>query len=297
MRRRVVSALKKALKTSSEPQEPHVPAKTHHIARAIEEALYGLYASEVCNGYIQQARVLKANFKSNSLLRGAVLGRNTEVCVMAPCCSCVFALGLFCSCFPDMARRRAWQHNDKREREREYLSLLSGQALAIGSGQAGQASAHDKADLLVAIAPANFATPQRKIARAQARSEDLFQRCIPVALLALPVVLLRALLPVVLLRLIHARPMNWRNRYVISKTRRGVMGPRTIPVCAFVYACITRVSPFTSAGRSSAYCHIGMWATSSGAAHTPGAYWVRLQEQTDLGSHRICTLLPEQNKC
>ena len=40
-----------------------VPADTQHIARAIEEALYGLYASQVCNGYIQQARVLKANFK------------------------------------------------------------------------------------------------------------------------------------------------------------------------------------------------------------------------------------------
>jgi len=94
MRRRVVSVLNKALQTSSELQEPHVPANTKHIAQAIEEALCGLYASEVCNGYIQQARVLKANFKSNSLLRAAVPGRNTEVCVMAPCCSCACALGL-----------------------------------------------------------------------------------------------------------------------------------------------------------------------------------------------------------
>jgi hypothetical protein len=34
------------------------------------------------------------------------------------------------------------------------------------------------------------------------------------------------------------------------------MGPRSIQVCAFVYACITRVSPFAIAGRSCAYCHI-----------------------------------------
>lgn len=109
MRRRVVSLLNKALQTSS---EPHVPANTQHIALEIEEALYGLYASEVCEGYIQQARMLKASFKSNALLRAAVLGRNTEVCVMALCCVArVPALGLevcLCSCFPGMARRRVW---------------------------------------------------------------------------------------------------------------------------------------------------------------------------------------------
>ena len=189
-----------------------------------------------------------------------------------------------------------------RDRERQYLSLLSGQALATGTGQAGQASAQDMAHLLVAIAPANLATPR---GREPGRKRGV-QRCFSAAFQSLswrcqarPVVVLRALLPVSLPRLLHARPMNSRNRYmyVVSKTRRGVMGPRTIPVCAFVYACITRVSPFMSAGRSSAYCRMGMWATSSGAAHTPGAYWVRLQEQTGLGSHLICTLLCEQSKC
>lgn len=42
------------------------------------------------------------------------------------------------------------------------------------------------AQLLVAMTPADLATPERKIAREQARSEDLFQRCIPGALLSLP---------------------------------------------------------------------------------------------------------------
>lgn len=124
MRSRVVSVLTKALQTSSEhflrtrthsdqlskalqtSSEPHVPANTQHIAREIEEALFAHHTSEVCKDYIQQARVLKANLRSNALLRAAVLGQNTEVCVMAMCCSVFMSLLLVCLryCFFELGK-------------------------------------------------------------------------------------------------------------------------------------------------------------------------------------------------
>ena len=84
-----------------------------------------------------------------------------------------------------MARRRVCQHNDKRQREAVSVAV-------IGAGASYRDRTSGTSVSTRHGAPAGGHSPcqprhaQGKIARAQARSSALFQRCIPVALLALP---------------------------------------------------------------------------------------------------------------
>jgi hypothetical protein len=196
-----------------------------------------------------------------------------------------------CSCFPGMARRRVWQYNT-RERERQYLSLLSGQALATGSGQA---SARDMAHLLVAIAPAHLATPQRKLARAQARSEDLFQTCIPDALLALPGAACGAAAGASACGAAAAAPCpscTLAPSLSHFKDKEGGHGASLysgVRICVCMYHPRQPIHDSWALLCTLSYCQA--------AAHTPGSQWVRLLEQTGLGSDLMFTLQCEQSKC
>ena len=186
-----------------------------------------------------------------------------------------------------------------RDRERQYLSLLSGQALATGTGQAGQASAQDMAHLLVAIAPAHLATPQRELARAQARSEDL---ALPGAACGATVQPLHARIQ------IHAERLNAHGAAAPCasctlasslshfKDKEGGHGASLysgVRICVCMYHPCQPIRDCWALLCILSYCQAG----NSGAAHTPGAQWVRLLEQTGLGSDLMCTLQCEQSKC
>jgi hypothetical protein len=192
-----------------------------------------------------------------------------------------------------------------RERERQYLSLLSGQALATGSGQA---SARDMAHLLVAIAPAHLATPQRELARAQARSEDLALPGAACGAAADASACGATVQPLHARIQIHAERLNAHGAAAPCasctlasslshfKDKEGGHGASLysgVRICVCMYHPRQPIRDCWALLCILSYCQAG----NSGAAHTPGAQWVRLLEQTGLGSDLMCTLQCEQSKC